>query len=210
MGKRDYRNLKKGTFVHIYNRGNHLENISFDEEDYAVHEGFLFESVARYKQDLIAYCLLINHFHLQIYIKNPKMISSMMKAFASRSARYFNKKYNTVGKLYQDNYKSNTITDYVGLLYNNRYIHRNPIKHDCSSISNLHNYEWSSYSLYTKETKVVSSNDKLVKSKYVLSAFETLADYKKFIEAKEPMEQFKHISSPKFFKDLTKRLEERW
>ncbi len=61
--------LQPSQYYHIYNRGNNRENIFVSEENYryflklyAVH----IEPVA----DTYAYCLLKNHFHVLVRIKD--------------------------------------------------------------------------------------------------------------------------------------------
>ena len=53
---------------------------------------------------------------------------------------YYNKKYDRVGHLFQDWYKSEVIVYEVGLLNVYRYILNNPVK---AHIAKLNKYEWS-------------------------------------------------------------------
>lgn len=60
--------LEEGKFYHIYNRGINATNLFYDESNYnyfrVKYAKYLFEVV-----DTYAYCLLKNHFHLLIKVK---------------------------------------------------------------------------------------------------------------------------------------------
>jgi len=55
-------------------------------------------------------------------------ISRIMRRINTAYAYYFNKKYNRVGHVFQDRFKSETIEDEPYLLSAIRYIHNNPEK----------------------------------------------------------------------------------
>ena len=76
---------------------------------------------------LIAYCLMPNHFHFLMYQKTESAIDTFMNSFGSRYTRYVNKNRKRVGTLYQDVYKSVLISSEEQLLHLTRYIHRNPL-----------------------------------------------------------------------------------
>jgi hypothetical protein len=61
--------FEPGRFYHLYNRGNSSGNIFYCDENY---EYFLrqFEKYFLEWVDLYAYCLIPNHFHLLIGIKD--------------------------------------------------------------------------------------------------------------------------------------------
>lgn len=70
-----------GKFYHIYNRGNNKEKIFIDDADYAkfleLYETFM-NSVA----NTISYCLIGNHFHILLQIKNSNEIGYLIPEFA--------------------------------------------------------------------------------------------------------------------------------
>src|ERR1051325_3027252 len=63
--------LTYGTFYHIYNRGNNRENIFLQERNYAYFLNLWWQHT-RPIADTWAYCLLRNHFHAAVYIKNKE------------------------------------------------------------------------------------------------------------------------------------------
>lgn len=76
--------------------------------------------------DLLAYCLLPNHFHFLIRQEKETAIDRFMNAFGTRYSMYFNKKYKRVGPLFQGVYKACLVYTDEQLLYLSRYIHLNP------------------------------------------------------------------------------------
>lgn len=76
--------------------------------------------------NLLAYCLMPNHFHLLIRQENYNGIDRLMRALATRYAVYFNSKYKRVGSLFQGVYKAVIIENERQLLHLSRYIHLNP------------------------------------------------------------------------------------
>ncbi len=60
---------------------------------------------------------------------------------------YFNKKYDRIGHLFQDRFKSEGIENDAYLLSAVRYIHNNPVK--AGKVQSIEEYKWSSlYYLY--------------------------------------------------------------
>jgi len=77
--------------------------------------------------DLIAYCLMSNHFHLLIKQKNIGSMDKFMNSIGTRYTMYFNKKYKGVGKLYQGVYKAVLLRSEEQFLYLTKYIHQQAI-----------------------------------------------------------------------------------
>ncbi|MBU3107558.1 hypothetical protein [Clostridium gasigenes] len=82
----------------------------------------------------------------------------------SEIAWNFNKKYNYIGHLFQDRYRSELIDTDKYLLESSRYIHLNPAK--AKMVELPEDYEWSSYNQYIRKTK-----DRIVECDKILSYF---------------------------------------
>ena len=140
---------KTGTY-HIILRGNERKSIFLEEEDY---QRFL-QILANKKKDdsflLYAYCLMTNHLHLLIR-EEKQNISQIMKRINIAYAYYFNKKYNRIGHVFQDRFKSESVDEESYLLLVIRYIHNNPL--NAKMVDDPLIYPWSSYSLYLNEKK---------------------------------------------------------
>jgi len=77
--------------------------------------------------NLIAYCLMPNHFHFLLKQNSSNAIDRLMNSLGTRYTMYFNKKYKRVGSLYQSVYKAVQVESNEQLLYLSSYIHRNPL-----------------------------------------------------------------------------------
>jgi putative transposase len=148
------------TYYHIYNRGVNKEPVFRDDQDYAVFlqllKRYLDPSARTERQgngalypcyddelNLVAYCLMRNHFHLFIYQYSDTGMKKLMRSLTVAYSMYFNKKYKRVGPVFQQRYRAVRIDDDAQLLHITRYIHLNP-KHYAS-------YKWSSYLNYAGE-----------------------------------------------------------
>src|SRR5437763_38074 len=67
--------------------------------------------------NLVAFCLMPNHFHMLIKQKSAISIDAFMNSFITRYVIYFNKKYKRVGPLFQDVYKAVLVETDAQLLY---------------------------------------------------------------------------------------------
>ena len=74
---------------------------------------------------LLAYILMANHFHFLIRQKNERDIKVFMQSLMTRYTRYFNKRHNRVGPLFESIYKAVPVESDEQLLHLTRYIHRN-------------------------------------------------------------------------------------
>ena len=142
-------------FYHIYNRGWNYGEIFLEEADCRYFEEVLqrhisIEPVAdargrlyahmRPDIDLNAYCLMPNHFHMLVYIRDEaaatKFISSVMTAYTM----YFNKKYKRRGPLCESRFKAVIILQNDQLMHITRYIHLNPDDWRAYPYSSIHGY----------------------------------------------------------------------
>lgn len=139
------RRLSESKIYHIIIRGNERQNIFRSAED---KEKFL--EILRIKRkegcyEYLAYCLMDNHVHL-IIDQGEENIAKIMQGINVRYAQYFNKRYDRIGHLFQDRFKSEEIGDDRYLLAAVRYIHNNPVK--VGMVETPANYRWSSYNSY--------------------------------------------------------------
>src|SRR3989344_1216655 len=99
--------------------------------------------------DMLAYCLMPNHFHFLVKQENSTSIDSFMNSLATRYSMYFNRKYKRVGHLFQGTYKAVLVESEEQLLHLSRYIHNNP----SSKGVLFQTYPYSSYGNYTNLNK---------------------------------------------------------
>lgn len=150
------------SYYHIYNRGVNKNNIFHDRRDRIVFlsllKRYLGDEVEKKPNrepypnytgqiELLAYCLMNNHFHLFIYQETSTAITDLMKSISVAYSMYFNKRYKRVGAVFQQRYRAVRILNDAQFLHISRYIHMNP--------QNYQTYEWSSLPYYLN-TKAAS------------------------------------------------------
>lgn len=188
---------------HVYNRGVEKRDIYLDHQDYVVFLSYLRdylspEEVAsekifpsrklkNYSQsiNLLSYCLMPNHFHLEIRQSSRMAMANFMRSLLTRYSMYFNRKYHRVGCLFQGNYKAVMVISDDQLVYLSRYIHRNPASNDLDDLTSgldlevLRKYRYSSLVNYLGEVKQA-----WVKCEEVLGLFSKLENgstYESFV-----------------------------
>ena len=152
--KNSVKQFVENGYYPIYNRGVEKRTIFLDEQDYTVFLGYIKhyldsslgsdpKSLAK-EVDLLAFCLMPNHFHLQARQNTINGITKLIRVICAKYVMYFNKKYERVGTLFQGKYKAVIIDNDAYLLHLSRYIHLNPVHIG----SDPKIYNWSSYSYY--------------------------------------------------------------
>jgi len=140
--------------------------------------------------NLLAYCLMPNHFHMLVQQTRETTIDSLMNSLCTRYSMYFNKKYKRVGPLYQGVYKAVIIDSDSQLLHLSRYIHRNPLALQGVALQTLSDQP-SSYAEY-----VGMRNTQWVHSKGILSFFSKKfpsLTYKAFVSQREELELIQNL-----------------
>lgn len=173
---------ESGMIYHVTTRGNRRNDIFRDEEDFQGYLTMLENNLIYYSNlnyRLVTYCLMDNHVHLMI--KNDKEpLKKFMARLNSMYTRYFNKKYNYIGHLFQARYYSEVIDDDTQMLETSRYIHLNPVK--ARMVDYPDEYKWSAYSMFIGEKQ-----EKLIDIDIILNYFQyerRFELYKEFVELK--------------------------
>jgi Transposase and inactivated derivatives len=115
-----------------------------DKEHYLM---LLLRYKKKYHYKIYSYCLMDNHVHLFI---NPEGfdISTIMQSLNTAYVRYFNKRYNRHGSLFQGRFASTVVNSDKYALALFAYIHNNP--RDMTEFTGREEfYPYSSYGIYT-------------------------------------------------------------
>lgn len=182
---------------HIYNRGVAKSDIFIDEQDYAVFLAMFKNALSENEElntlesigvristqniteaiDLLAFCLLPNHFHLLVHLHEIDGITKLMKSVSTGYAMYFNSKYERVGHVFQGKFKARPIINDSDLYHITRYIHLN-----CwDAGQSLDEFKYSSYKYYlgmysaswVKPARILSLfNDSVEKYASFVSAYQ--------------------------------------
>ena len=149
---------------HIIMRGINYQDIFIDNQDKTKFLKELYNTKEKYNYLLYAYVIMPNHVHLVIQDSDNKLSKAMQSSLVRYSA-YINQKYNRVGHLFQNRFKSKVINDKEYLKTVIRYIHYNPEK---ARIDKVDSYKWSSYKNYTDLNLI---NNPLVDVRPILKSF---------------------------------------
>ena len=166
-------------YYHVYNRGAGKQKIFLDSSDkrkfMSLFTRHLLPSdddeedeYPKYDVEIVAFCLMGNHFHLLLYQEtDPLAISGLMKSVATAYTMYFNRKYKSSGHLFQGPFRASRINNDTYLAHISRYIHLNP--------RTYRTYYWSSLKYYLGE-----GSSELVHPERVLDM--TPRSYLRFLE----------------------------
>ncbi len=172
---------------HIYNRGAHKEPIFRDESDFERFVALLYLANSQLRLDfkrikpaelfnqtktrprlvdVIAYCLMPNHFHIVMKEIIEGGISRFMHKLCTSYSMYFNLKYDHSGTIFQGPFKSKHVGNDDYFRYLIQYVHLNPYGIDepelmktakqenlDEAISVSREYEYSSYKDYLGEDR---------------------------------------------------------
>ena len=144
-----------GEYYHVFNRGAHKIDIFLEEKDYERFQLLLhlannrdgvnlrnifikykgkpisaiFESEIPDKGlvEVLAYCLMPNHFHLVLRQKSENGISSFLKRLLTGYSMYFNLTNEHSGTLFQGPAKSRLVDNEAYFRYIFAYVHLNPL-----------------------------------------------------------------------------------
>jgi REP element-mobilizing transposase RayT len=133
--------------------------------------------------DVLAYCLMPNHYHLLIQLKSIDLPVSMQKLGLAYAVA-FNNINNRSGHLFQGPYQKIHVDELKYLLHLSRYIHLNPV--DAKLVYKAEDWEFSSYSEYIGLKKPEFVIPAIILDLFGIGNISTQeekqTDYRKFIE----------------------------
>ena len=186
------------SYYHVYARGASRQEIFREDSDY-----YIFLSLfRRYLSDeaikdsagmpyaklgedieLLCYCLMPNHFHLLVYQVNEHAMQRLMRGVMTAYSRYFNKKYDRSGGLFESRYKASLVSTDLYLMHISRYIHLNPKDWQNYPYSSLEGYLYGHNKDWLREGRIIE----LFASRKAYGEF--VADYESI---KESLSLIKH------------------
>ncbi len=149
-----------GNYYHIYNRGNNGIDVFLENESY-YHFLRLYAKYIEPVAETFAWCLLKNHFHILVRIKEkseiiedemrysttekPKVIdpSRQFSHLFNAYTQAINKRHKRTGSLFETTFERKLITSEKYLQQLIFYIHNNPVHH--GFVDQMSLYPWSSY-----------------------------------------------------------------
>ncbi len=197
--------IAPGEYYHIYNRGVAKQTIFHDSKDYYrflflilyFQSPIVFKQLGRYVKQfvqspaldikeevvksrsvsLMAFCIMPNHFHLILKETDEKGIANYMQRVLTAYSKYYNKKYNKSGHVFQGPYQAVHVVQDRQLLHLSAYIHLNPRELKGWNGKEI-NYQWSSYQDCVKNNRW----GELLLANEILGEFKTSAKYYNFVK----------------------------
>src|SRR5690606_12902097 len=182
-------NLEPGFFYHIFNRGINGGEVFLNDDNRL----FFLQKVKLYilpVAEIYAYCLMTNHFHLIIRVKEgmednfakvpnfgkveqglhaeKSIASKQIAKLISSYTQAFNKYHNRHGSVFERPFKRKRITTEDYLRKGIVYIHKNPL--DLGE--NMEEYRFSSY------RRLISGSESALQVFEVLTLFGTVDNFK--------------------------------
>ncbi len=184
-----------GQFYHVFNRGVEKRTTFIDKRDYNrfienleyyrtrdQHVRFSFRGRIVLNKtissdvllaEVVAYCLMPNHFHLLLKQVSDNGITKFLGKLSNSYTKYFNTRHKRVGPLFQGSFKAVRIESDEQLVHVCRYIHLNPLIDYL--VSNIRDYDYSSYLEYLGIKKGFCHKN------YIMDGFSSLEAYEKFV-----------------------------
>ncbi len=145
-----------GAFYHVIVRGNQKQRVFKDPADFQKYLLTLTVYKNRSVCRIYAYVLMNNHVHLLIETQDVPL-SKIMQGLNQTYTMYFNRRYRTVGHLFQGRYKAILCDREAYILGLVKYIHENPLR--AKIAERLDAYAWSSHQAYTGKSNPLSLVD---------------------------------------------------
>lgn len=186
---RQARKASETGYYHVMMRGNNKTYIFQRESD----KSFFMDLLNEFEKDglmqLAAWCIMDNHVHM-VLKADLIHLAMTLKRLNIRYAMYYHRVHGTVGHVFQDRFKSETIEtdDYLMMVI--RYVHQNPVK--AKITTTVEAYPWSSYRIYLEhgQNKVMDFVDGLFnKDKTFFRAYHTETDENSYLEIREDQEK---------------------
>jgi putative transposase len=181
---------------HVITRGNQRQEIFHDDQDFLYYMKSLGNYKERHRFLLYAYVLMQNHVHLLLETKEIPL-SKILQGINQRYTMYFNRRYQTVGHLFQGRYKAILCDKDEYLLTLVRYLHYNPVRAKVTQVPE--EYPWSSAQHYAK-----SHRGAIVDTAIVLGIFA-----EDLVEGKKRYRKYMEEGAEVFNQDLYKTVDQR-
>src|SRR3989339_1119251 len=135
------------------------------------------EIIKKRRVELVAFCIMPNHFHLIVKELDEGGIAAYMQRVLTSYSKYYNTKYEKSGHVFQGPYQAVHVEDNRQLLHLSAYIHRNP-REIPKWFKKEDRYSWSSYQDFIGENRWSD----LLLSDIVLGQFKDKKHYHEFVK----------------------------
>jgi putative transposase len=140
---------------HVLSRGNARQTVFHDDTDFNGFSVLLRRAQGERPMRLLAWCLMPNHFHLVVRPQCDGDLGKWMHWLLTTHVRHHQRRYATIGRIWQGRFKAFPIQEDGHLLTVLRYVERNPVR--ASVVRRAVDWPWSSAAHRDAETGEPSS-----------------------------------------------------
>ena len=170
--------FRAGQVYHLYNRGVNRQPVLFCPENW----GFMLTLLKRFflpeLVDIIAYCLMPNHYHLLVRLKVDDLGRRVMQPFGVSYTKAVNKQQGRVGPVFQGPFRAVQVSGDDQLVHLSCYIHLNPVS--AGLVAAPEAWAFSSYRDY-----IGLRQGTLPRPDEVLALFPSREAYRAFVEGEQ-------------------------
>lgn len=112
----------------MLNRGNGRATVFQSADEYRDFIGLLDEARQQHPVDLLAFCLMPNHFHLVTRVEAASHLSALMQWWLTSHVRRHHRRHSSSGHVWQGRFKSFPVQEDGHLLTVLRYVLLNPVR----------------------------------------------------------------------------------
>lgn len=147
------------------------------------------EPACRPLVEILSFCLLSNHYHILVRQLVDGGVTQFFHRLMTGYTKYFNKKYERTGRLFESSFKAVMVKDESHLFHLPRYIHLNALDvtdmhwrdgkvNDWNrALALLNQYQWSSHGVFMGDDQLLP-----VVSEQARAWYDGVKGYQKFIK----------------------------
>lgn len=176
--------LEGKQFIHVMVQGINKETIFLTEREKLEYIKLLNQYKNEYHITIIAYCVMNNHVHVLVHVKDIEDLTKYMHKINTSYGIYFNKNRRRVGYVYRDRFKTQVINDEKHLYNCIIYIHNNPVKANICEKANEYRYSSCYHNAFYTDTEL----ERNIKNNMYVQEFE-LSEEQNFILMEEGLDK---------------------
>jgi putative transposase len=139
---RTARSLVGGAYYHVINRGNNRSVVFHGPSDYMAFVHLMELVQERVPLEIVAACLMPNHFHLVVSPLRGSDLSRWMHWLLTTHSNHYHLGHGTAGRVWQGRFKAFPIEQDHHLLTVMRYVERNALR--AGMVAHAEDWPWSS------------------------------------------------------------------
>lgn len=133
----------KDHVYHIFNRGCNKDSIFFNQANYFYLLRKMKESRDKYGANILAYCLMTNHYHFLVQQLTDRPLSDWVQMLFNGYVQGINKQQNRTGRLFEGPAQHVLGENEAYFIHLARYIHLNPV--EAGMVTKAEEWQFSNY-----------------------------------------------------------------